>query len=181
MRFSRSSHRVIICLSRWGLYVVSDVGNVILQNYGHFTGVIDSTPSHAFVKGNGMLELNKNDELGAIYTDTYPPGDVTKLLNILETPFRGVLSVSPAAQLLPDGVLSVTVVDYDLDDDVIGNGDTESDWSEAMSSVVTVKSYLTLRNGTAEICEATGHSERLTLVETSDAGTFTGAIQVSVY
>lgn len=131
-----------------------------------------------------MLELDRNDELRAIYTDVYPPGDVTSLRTFESSPpaypqFRGELHVSPAARLLPDDSLTVTVVDYDLDDDALGNQDLESDWSEPRSSVVTVKSCLTQRNGTDEICAPTGHSELLTLVETDDAGTFTGAIQVS--
>jgi len=146
--------------------------------------VISTKASHPFYPGNGVLELDRNDELKAIYTDVYPPGDVTSLRTFESSPptypqFRGELSLSPAPQLLPDASLTVTVVDYDLDDDALGNQDRESDWSEPRSSVVTVKSCLTQRNGTQEICAPTGHSELLTLVETDDAGTFTGVIQVS--
>lgn len=165
------------------------------QNYGHFTGVIPSFPSHTFTSGNGVVELDRKDELSAIYTDVYPPtaptacdppGDTTcvKLKGDRGTcsscawpQYLGVISLSPYPRLLPDHVLTVTVKDYDLDKDGLPENDFEVDWSKDTSTVVSVRSCRTKRNGTQEICEPTGHVELLTLHETADAGTFTGKIQ----
>ena len=154
------------------------------QNYGYFTGAIDSVSSHPFTSGNGVLEIDKNDVLNAIYNDVYPPVPVTKLLSadkgMAEWPqFQGSISLSPSLLLLPDAILTITVVDYDLDTDKLGGppGNSEGDWSEKASTVVKVKSCSIQRNGTKEICSPTGHMEYLTLHETADPGTFTGSIQ----
>jgi hypothetical protein len=165
------------------------------QNYGHFTGVIPSFPSHTFTSKNGVVELDRKDELSAIYIDVYPPtaptacdppGDTTcaKLkgdkgtCNSCAWPqYLGVVSLSPYPRLLPDHVLTVTVKDYDLDKDGLPENDFEVDWSKDTSTVVSVRSCRTKLNGTQEICEPTGHVELLTLRESADAGTFTGRIQ----
>ena len=52
------------------------------QNHGRFTGVIDSVPSLSYVSGNGVLELKRNGDLKAIYTDVYPPSTVESLMSI---------------------------------------------------------------------------------------------------
>ena len=151
------------------------------QNWGQFTGVIDSVPSHTYIAGNGVLELDRTDELEASYTDAYPPSTVTSIISIggiSDWPqFRGRLSLSPSPLLQPDQELTVTVVDYDLDTDGTGNGETQSDWSHDASTVVAVRSLLTYRNASQEILVPTGHEELLALVESADAGTFTGVLQ----
>jgi hypothetical protein len=91
--------------------------------------------------------------------------------------FRGRLSLSPSSLLLPDGRLTITVIDFDLDRDGSGNGDFESDGSKETSTVVQVKSCRILRNATEELCEPTGFVEIVTLVESSEAGTFTAVVQ----
>ena len=164
------------------------------QNYGHFTGVIPSFPSHTFTKGNGVVELDRDDVLNAIWVDVEPPTSETACSDVGDTTcaklkgdkltddwpqYLGTISLSPYPLLLPDHVLTVTVKDYDLDKEGLPGppGDVDDDWSTDTSTVVSVKSCRTQRNGTQEICEPTGHVELLALRETADAGTFTGTMQ----
>eukprot|EP00961_Rhodomonas_salina_P299508 3938985-Rhodomonas_salina.5 len=151
---------------------------------GLFTGVIQTQASHSFTGSNGVLELDKNDLLLAIYQDVYPHLPAQATLSIdrgaQEYPqFRGTLHVSPWPAMLVDGVVSITVKDFDLDRDPQAI-ESDSGWSSRSSTVVTVDVCIPLLVDGELECDPIGSEQRVTLLETATGilagGTFTGSI-----
>jgi hypothetical protein len=119
-----------------------------------------------------------------IYADAFPMSMCTiklestfgnEISNQLQ--FRGKLTLNPFPLLAPDGILSITVNDFDLDR--TSSPDSSSKWSDVSdySTIVNVSSCIL---STPSLCVPTGNFRTVTLVETgSSTGQFTGQLQIN--
>jgi hypothetical protein len=91
--------------------------------------------------------------------------------------FRGQLTITPYPLLAPNGILSITLNDFDLDR--TSNPDYSSQWSAAsdFSTIVNITSCIPI---TPSLCVPTGNYRIVTLIETgSSTGQFTGQVQTN--
>eukprot|EP00960_Hanusia_phi_P026148 746090-Hanusia_phi.AAC.7 len=143
-----------------------------------FAGVINSVGSltGAFSSGNGVIEISKGNSLIAKYQDQNP-----SMLVTAQSPsalqFRGVLGVSPYPLISSNDVLTITLIDPDLDTSQLP--DYVPSWTSQSSTAVRLSSCQLLHNFTSSVCSASATHTYLTLRENANTGgVFTGTVEM---